>query len=277
MEHGAALAAYADEARLLGLAQTLRIGRLQLVQVQADQRPRAAAQCRTAGRRWPGHAAGGRARGARAAAHHAAVTPQPMVCAPRQRGRPPAAIVCPDSGAILGKHRVPLLIEGEPARRLPALPTQRHIEIAYRGVRQAKRRRPVRAVGTHADRGRHIQQFRVQPGLLDQFACCGGAGCLSRSTLPPGGTQPRTRCLTSRTCPKSGSVTQTWKRPKTRRRNLRTLGIPDHKAREWASSGKGYWRIAGSPILARALPNIHWADLGLKGLYPTWHRLKTTT
>lgn len=53
--------------------------------------------------------------------------------------------------------------------------------------------------------------------------------------------------------------------------------FPDHKAREWASSGKGYWRIAGSPILARALPNIHWADLGLKGLYPTRHRLKTTT
>ncbi|WP_277750825.1 group II intron reverse transcriptase/maturase [Nonomuraea polychroma] len=67
-----------------------------------------------------------------------------------------------------------------------------------------------------------------------------------------------------------------WKKPKTRRRNLRKLGIPDHKAREWASSGKGYWRIAGSPILARALPNIHWTDLGLKGLYPTWHRLKTT-
>jgi RNA-directed DNA polymerase len=30
-----------------------------------------------------------------------------------------------------------------------------------------------------------------------------------------------------------------WKRPKTRRRNLRALGIADLNAREWACSGKG--------------------------------------
>jgi RNA-directed DNA polymerase len=67
-----------------------------------------------------------------------------------------------------------------------------------------------------------------------------------------------------------------WKKPKTRHRNLRRLGIPDQQAREWATSGKGYWRVAGSPILARALPNIHWDDLGLKGLYLTWYRLRST-
>jgi RNA-directed DNA polymerase len=67
-----------------------------------------------------------------------------------------------------------------------------------------------------------------------------------------------------------------WKRPKTRRRNLRQLGILDRNAREWAMSGKGYWRIAGSPVLARALPNAYWDDLGLKGLYTTWHRLRPT-
>ncbi|MEU8061381.1 group II intron reverse transcriptase/maturase [Microbispora bryophytorum] len=67
-----------------------------------------------------------------------------------------------------------------------------------------------------------------------------------------------------------------WKKPATKRRNLRQLGIPDRKAREWAMSGKGYWRIACSPVLARALPNAYWDDLGLKGIYPTWHRLRTT-
>lgn len=67
-----------------------------------------------------------------------------------------------------------------------------------------------------------------------------------------------------------------WKRPKTRHRNLRQLGIPGHKAREWAMSGKGYWRIAGSPVLARALPNAYWDGLGLKGLYQSWHRLRPT-
>lgn len=67
-----------------------------------------------------------------------------------------------------------------------------------------------------------------------------------------------------------------WKQPKTRHRNLRHHGISDRNAREWAMSGKGYWRVAGSPILTRALPNTYWDDQGLKGLYPTWHRLRTT-
>jgi group II intron reverse transcriptase/maturase len=67
-----------------------------------------------------------------------------------------------------------------------------------------------------------------------------------------------------------------WKRPKTRRRNLRRLGIPEQTAREWAGSSKGYWRIAGSPVLTRALPNDHWEDLGLQTLGQSWHRLKPT-
>ena len=49
-----------------------------------------------------------------------------------------------------------------------------------------------------------------------------------------------------------------WKRPQTRYRNLRALGIPDHDARSWAASQKGYWRIAGSWPLQRALPNAYW-------------------
>ncbi|MEU8251613.1 group II intron reverse transcriptase/maturase [Nonomuraea sp. NPDC048916] len=67
-----------------------------------------------------------------------------------------------------------------------------------------------------------------------------------------------------------------WKRYSAKRRNLRQLGIPDRAAREWAASSKGYWRIAGSPVLKRALPNIHWDDLGLLGLQNTWRRLRTT-
>lgn len=65
-----------------------------------------------------------------------------------------------------------------------------------------------------------------------------------------------------------------WKRISARRRNLRRLGIPEHTAREWAGSSKGYWRIAGSPVLQRALPNTHWDDLGLLGLQATWRRLR---
>jgi hypothetical protein len=52
-----------------------------------------------------------------------------------------------------------------------------------------------------------------------------------------------------------------WKRYAARRRNLLALGIPDRSAREWAGSSKGYWRVAGSGVLQRALPNSHWDDL----------------
>lgn len=65
-----------------------------------------------------------------------------------------------------------------------------------------------------------------------------------------------------------------WKRFAARHRNLLALGIPERAAREWASSSKGYWRIAGSAVLQRGLPNSYWDDLGLKMLKPTWQRLR---
>ena len=68
-----------------------------------------------------------------------------------------------------------------------------------------------------------------------------------------------------------------WKRYRTRWRNLRALGIPDRKAREWAGSRKGYWRVAGSWILSRALPNAYWADLGLKGFSQPYRRFRAAT
>lgn len=63
-----------------------------------------------------------------------------------------------------------------------------------------------------------------------------------------------------------------WKLPKTRRRNLRHLGIDAQKAYEWSYSSRGYWRTAGSPILTRALPNEYWHDHGLVFFTEAWHR-----
>jgi RNA-directed DNA polymerase len=65
-----------------------------------------------------------------------------------------------------------------------------------------------------------------------------------------------------------------WKRYRTRRRNLRALGIPDRSAREWAGSGKGYWRIAGSYVLSRALPNAYWTEQGLHGFTDPYRRFR---
>ncbi len=65
-----------------------------------------------------------------------------------------------------------------------------------------------------------------------------------------------------------------WKRYRTRRRNLRALAVPERAAREWAGSRKGYWRIAGSVVLNRALPNAYWADLGLAGFSDPYRRFR---
>jgi hypothetical protein len=68
-----------------------------------------------------------------------------------------------------------------------------------------------------------------------------------------------------------------WKRFRTRRRNLVALGVPERAAREWAGSRKGYWRLAGSAPLQRALPNAYWADLGLQGFTVPFHRFRDAT
>jgi len=53
-----------------------------------------------------------------------------------------------------------------------------------------------------------------------------------------------------------------WKKPKARVKALRKLGVPQWQAYEWGNSRKGYWRIAGSPILSRTLDNKRLAQAG---------------
>ncbi|HEU4731191.1 MAG TPA: group II intron maturase-specific domain-containing protein, partial [Kofleriaceae bacterium] len=65
-----------------------------------------------------------------------------------------------------------------------------------------------------------------------------------------------------------------WKRPRTRRRNLRALDINALHARQWASSRKGYWRSAGSWVLCYALPNAYWTNLGLEGFLEPYRRFR---
>ncbi len=65
-----------------------------------------------------------------------------------------------------------------------------------------------------------------------------------------------------------------WKRYRTRRRNLRALKMPEQAAREWAASQKGPWRIAGSYVLQRALPNAYWTEHGLRGFTDPYRRFR---
>ncbi len=54
-----------------------------------------------------------------------------------------------------------------------------------------------------------------------------------------------------------------WKQPKTRVRQLISMGIPKGKADEWSNTRRKYWRIAKSPILHQTLDLAYWQDQGL--------------
>lgn len=65
-----------------------------------------------------------------------------------------------------------------------------------------------------------------------------------------------------------------WKKRTGRHRGLVAQGIPPWQARKWAGSGRGYWRIAGSPILQRALPVSYWQEMGLAGFLGPYRQLR---
>lgn len=57
-----------------------------------------------------------------------------------------------------------------------------------------------------------------------------------------------------------------WKKIKTRHDNLVRLGIENSKAWEFANTRKGYWRIAGSPILSSTFTNDCLKKLGFQSI-----------
>lgn len=65
-----------------------------------------------------------------------------------------------------------------------------------------------------------------------------------------------------------------WKRPRTRVRMLRSLGIRPDLAYQWGMSSRAYWRIAKSPVLHRALPSSYWDGQGLVVFRRAWDRFQ---
>jgi RNA-directed DNA polymerase len=49
------------------------------------------------------------------------------------------------------------------------------------------------------------------------------------------------------------------------------------KAYEWAYTGKGHWRTAGSWILSTTLTNAYWRDQGLQGFAVPYRRFRDAT
>ena len=69
-------------------------------------------------------------------------------------------------------------------------------------------------------------------------------------------------------------IWKSWKRVKTRIANLIKCGIDKYQAYMWGNSRLGYWRIAGSYILCRAITNERLSMAGyatLMGSYIEWH------
>ena len=61
-----------------------------------------------------------------------------------------------------------------------------------------------------------------------------------------------------------------WKRPRTRRRHLLTLGIPRDEVKLATRSRKGYWRMAGNSIVQRALTKNWLWDQGVPNMRRQW-------
>lgn len=65
-----------------------------------------------------------------------------------------------------------------------------------------------------------------------------------------------------------------WKRPRTRVRMLRSLGVRPDLAYQWGHTSRAYWRIAKSPILHRALSTQYWQEQGTLFFSDAWLRFR---
>jgi RNA-directed DNA polymerase len=66
-----------------------------------------------------------------------------------------------------------------------------------------------------------------------------------------------------------------WKRPATRARKLRALGLGAERARLSAGNGHGAWWNAGAPHMNQALPAKYFTHKGLVSLMGTHQRLQS--
>ncbi len=65
-----------------------------------------------------------------------------------------------------------------------------------------------------------------------------------------------------------------WNRVRTRVRELRALGLRELDVWEAAGSRKGYWRIAHSPPLHKAMGIAYWHNQGLVSLTDRYQALR---
>jgi len=65
-----------------------------------------------------------------------------------------------------------------------------------------------------------------------------------------------------------------WKRPKTRVKALRKLGVPSDQAYQWGNTRLGYWRVSGSQILKCSITDEKLAQAGYYDFPAQYERLR---
>ncbi len=98
-------------------------------------------------------------------------------------------------------------------------------------------------------------------GWIGYFQITQGKGSLEALD---GWVRRRLRCL----------LWRQWKRPQTRARKLRALGLDVERAERSAMNGRGPWWNAGAPHLHHALPAAYFTHLGLVSLLREQQRLQ---
>ena len=102
----------------------------------------------------------------------------------------------------------------------------------------------------------------VLRGWMNYFQLTQSKGILEQLD---GWVRRRLRCL----------LWRQWKRPRTRARKLRALGLDAERARLSAGNGRGPWWNAGASHLNQALPAAYFTTKGLVSLMGTYRRLQS--
>ena len=69
-------------------------------------------------------------------------------------------------------------------------------------------------------------------------------------------------------------IWKTWKKVKTRYKNLVRLKVPKNKAWEYANTRKGYWRVAVSWVMTKTITNQRLINYGLKTLSSQYNKIR---
>ena len=126
----------------------------------------------------------------------------------------------------------------------------------------------VRPAGrTYSDRGRSLTRTieDLNPllrGWINYFRLTESKGVLEELDS---WMRRRLRCL----------LWRQWKRPATRARKLRALGLSAERARLSAGNGHGAWWNAGASHMNQALPAKYFTHQGLVSLMGTHQRLQS--